>query len=55
MQQKIVGVTELQRRFCQFFDQGAKKNTPIILARGSQPEAVLVFIPIMWGRRFRAR
>jgi len=42
MQQKIIGVTELQRRFRQFFDQVAKKNTPIILTRGSRPEAALI-------------
>jgi len=42
MKQRIVGVTELQRRFRQFFDQVAKKNTPIILTRGSRPEAVLI-------------
>jgi len=42
MKQKIIGVTELQRRFRQFFDQVAKKNTPIILTRGSRPEAALI-------------
>ena len=42
MQQKIIGVTELQRRFRQFFDQVAKKNTLIILTRGSRPEAALI-------------
>ena len=42
MQQRIVGVTELQRRFRKFFDQVAKKNTPIILTRGSRPEAALI-------------
>ena len=42
MQQKIIGVTELQRRFRQFFDLVAKKNTPIILTRGSRPEAALI-------------
>lgn len=40
--QKIVGVTELQRRFSSFFDQVAKKNTKIVLTRGSRPEAVLI-------------
>lgn len=40
--QKIVGVTELQRRFRSFFDQVARKNTPIILTRGSRPEAALI-------------
>ena len=42
MKQKIIGVTELQRRFRQFFDQVAKMNTPIILTRGSRPEAALI-------------
>jgi prevent-host-death family protein len=42
MQQKIIGVTELQRRFRQFFDQVSKKNIPIILTRGSRPEAALI-------------
>ena len=40
--QQIVGVTELQRRFRKFFDQVARKGTPIILTRGSRPEAVLI-------------
>jgi prevent-host-death family protein len=42
MQQRIVGVTELQRQFRKFFDQVAKQNTPIILTRGSRPEAALI-------------
>ena len=42
MQQRIVGVTELQRRFRKFFDQVAKQNIPIILTRGSRPEAALI-------------
>lgn len=42
MQQKIVGVTELQRQFRKFFDQVAKQNMPIILTRGSRPEAALI-------------
>ena len=42
MQPKIVGVTELQRRFRKIFDQVAKKNTPIVLTRGSRPEAALI-------------
>ncbi len=40
--QLIVGVTELQRRFRSFFDQVVGKRTPIILTRGSRPEAVLI-------------
>jgi prevent-host-death family protein len=42
MQPRIVGVTELQRRFRKFFDQVAKKNTTIVLTRGSRPEAALI-------------
>ncbi len=42
MQQRIVGVTELQRRFRKFFDQVAKQKMPIILTRGSRPEAALI-------------
>ena len=38
--QKIVGVTELQRRFRAIFDEVADK-TPYILTRGSRPEAAL--------------
>jgi len=40
--QKIIGVTELQRRFRPFFDEVVRKKTPIILTRGSRPEAVLI-------------
>ena len=40
--QEIVGVTELQRQFRSFFDQVARKNTKIILTRGSRPEAALI-------------
>ena len=40
--QEIVGVTELQRRFRSFFNQVAQKNTPLILTRGSRPEAVMI-------------
>ena len=39
---QIVGVTELQRRFRSFFDQVVRKRTPIILTRGSRPEAALI-------------
>ena len=39
---QIVGVTELQRRFRSFFDQVVGKRTPIILTRGSRPEAALI-------------
>ena len=40
--QKIIGVTELQRRFRSVFDQVAKQNTPYVLTRGSRPEAALI-------------
>jgi len=40
--QQIVGVTELQRKFRTFFDQVVRKRTPVILTRGSRPEAVLI-------------
>jgi prevent-host-death family protein len=40
--QQIVGVTELQRRFRSFFDQVVRKRTPLVLTRGSRPEAVLI-------------
>jgi prevent-host-death family protein len=39
---KIVGVTELQRRFRAIFDEVVRKQTPVILTRGSRPEAVLI-------------
>ena len=40
--QKIIGVTELQRRFRTVFDQVARNHTPYVLTRGSRPEAVLI-------------
>ncbi len=40
--QKIIGVTELQRRFRSIFDEVAKKGIPYVLTRGSRPEAVLI-------------
>ena len=40
--QKIIGVTELQRRFRPFFDSVVRKRIPLILTRGSRPEAVLI-------------
>ena len=40
--QKIIGVTELQRRFRAIFDEVVRKQTPVILTRGSRPEAVLI-------------
>jgi prevent-host-death family protein len=40
--QRIIGVTELQRRFRAVFDDVAKKQVPYMLTRGSRPEAVLI-------------
>ena len=40
--QKIIGVTELQRRFRVVFDEVVGKNVPYILTRGSRPEAALI-------------
>jgi prevent-host-death family protein len=40
--QRIIGVTELQRRFRAVFDEVAKKRVPYVLTRGSRPEAALI-------------
>jgi prevent-host-death family protein len=40
--QRIISVTELQRRFRSVFDQVAKKHIPYVLTRGSRPEAALI-------------
>jgi prevent-host-death family protein len=40
--QKIIGVTELQRKFRPFFEGVVRQRTPLILTRGSRPEAVLI-------------
>jgi len=40
--QQIVGVTDLQRHFRAFFDEVVRKRTPIVLTRGSRPEAALI-------------
>ena len=40
--QKIVGVTELQRKFRLLFEDVVRKRIPLILTRGSRPEAVLI-------------
>jgi prevent-host-death family protein len=40
--QRIIGVTELQRRFRAVFDEVAEKHVPYVLTRGSRPEAVLI-------------
>lgn len=39
---KIVGVTELQRRFKKIFDEVVSRGVPYILTRGSRPEAALL-------------
>lgn len=39
---KLVGVTELQRRFQAIFDEVAHQHVPYILARDSRPEAALI-------------
>ncbi len=39
---RIIGVTELQRRFRSVFDQVSKENVPYVLTRGSRPEAALI-------------
>lgn len=43
--QKIVGVTELQRRFRAIFEDVVQKGIPVVLTRGSRPEAVLIPYP----------
>jgi prevent-host-death family protein len=40
--QQIIGVTELQRKFRSFFDDVVRKRVPLVLTRGSRPEAVLI-------------
>ena len=40
--QKIIGVTEFQRRFRSVFDEVAHQGVPYVLTRGSRPEAALV-------------
>ena len=40
--QKIIGVTELQRRFRAIFDEVAHKRVPYVLTRGSRPEVVMI-------------
>jgi len=39
---RIIGVTELQRKFRTVFDEVARRHVPYILTRGSRPEAVLI-------------
>lgn len=40
--QRIIGVTELQRRFRAVFDEVANDKVQYVLTRGSRPEAVLI-------------
>ncbi len=40
--QQIIGVTELQRKFRAFFEGVVSKRIPLVLTRGSRPEAVLI-------------
>ena len=40
--QKVIGVTELQRRFRSVFDEVTNENVPYVLTRGSRPEAALI-------------
>jgi prevent-host-death family protein len=39
---KVIGVTDLQRRFRPIFDQVAHKGQSYILTRGSRPEAAMI-------------
>ena len=50
--QRIIGVTELQRRFRAVFDEVVKRRVPYVLTRGSRPEAAL--IPYEEFLRFQA-
>jgi len=49
---RIIGVTELRRRFRSVFDQVTRKNIAYVLTRGSRPEAAL--IPYEEFLRFQA-
>jgi len=40
--QKIIGVTEMQRRFRSVFDEVSHARIPYILTRGSRAEAALI-------------
>jgi prevent-host-death family protein len=39
---RIIGVTELQRKFRAVFDDVARNKIPYVLTRGSRPEAVMI-------------
>jgi prevent-host-death family protein len=40
--QKIIGVTDLQRRFRSVFEEVARQRVPYVLTRDSRPEAALI-------------
>lgn len=40
--QRVIGVTELQRRFRAVFDEVAHKRVSYILTRGSRPQVVMI-------------
>jgi prevent-host-death family protein len=40
--QEVVGVTELQRRFRLYLNKVVQENIPLVLTRGSRPEAVMI-------------
>jgi prevent-host-death family protein len=40
--QRIIGVTELQRRLWSVLDEVAKGHVPYVLTRGSRPESALI-------------
>ncbi|MGD8331444.1 MAG: type II toxin-antitoxin system Phd/YefM family antitoxin [Acidobacteriota bacterium] len=42
MAQKIIGVTDLQRRFKAVIDEVREDRVPFVLTRGSRPEAVIL-------------
>jgi len=42
MTQKIIGVTDLQRRFKAIIDEVREDRVPYVLTRGSRPEAVIL-------------
>lgn len=39
---RIIGVTELQRKFSAIFNEVVRQRTPYILTRGSRPEVVMI-------------
>jgi prevent-host-death family protein len=40
--EKIAGVTEFQRHFRPFFEEVVRQRIPLVLTRGSRPEAALI-------------